>query len=374
METLEAVYTIDENKVKISGIYVNHLENGLTLKLGFFCGYTPETLSQRFEAGSANSNSAEFAVEFAYHADDPAYVPILYYQAFVETPSGEIIKGSIESFSPTIPDNDGDSEPTITGPRPGGGGGGGIVGGGGEDDSEEDEGEGEGDGDGDDSDDVNGDGDGDGSDSEDPNASDPEVFPPTELPHGGSWPSPYSDVDATHWFFEAVRFVTEGNLMIGTGEGVFSPGTGMSRAMLVTVLYRLEGSPEVNGEIPFSDVNNGEWYSDAILWANQNGVVGGYTDGTFGLDDLVTREQTVTILYRHASSKGADVSASADLSAFSDSSDISDWALPALGWAVEKGIVLGRTEESIEPKGTSTRAEVAMILKRFVELSDRSRV
>ena len=139
--------------------------------------------------------------------------------------------------------------------------------------------------------------------------------------------------------YEAVRFVTESGLMNGIGNDKFSPGITMSRAMLVTVLYRLEGEPAVTGDISFSDVTSGQWYSDAILWASQNNIVGGYGNGTFGLNDPVTREQAVTILYRYAKSKGLDISASVDLSGYTDMGDISDWALDAMKWAVAEGII-----------------------------------
>ena len=177
----------------------------------------------------------------------------------------------------------------------------------------------------------------------------------------------YSDVSAFEWFYDAVRFATERGLMTGTGSGQFSPNTTMTRAMLVTVLYRLEGSPIVSGSIPFSDVGGGQWYSDAILWANENNVVEGYADGRFGPNDPVTREQAVTILYRFAAAKGLNVSASADLSVFDDMNQISDWAATAMSWAVAEGIIQGRTATTAAPSGISTRAEVATILKRYIE-------
>ena len=144
----------------------------------------------------------------------------------------------------------------------------------------------------------------------------------------------FSDVTVNDWFYEAVRYVTENGLMNGTATGVFSPNLAVTRAMLVIVLYRREGQPDISGDIPFSDVNNSEWYSDAILRASQNDTVLGYGNGTFGPDDLVTREQAVTILYRYTKAKGLDVSESADLSAYSDTGDISDWAMDAMRWAV----------------------------------------
>ena len=186
-------------------------------------------------------------------------------------------------------------------------------------------------------------------------------------PFVGAWDNPYLDVPETAWFYYAVQFVTESVLMDGTGNSMFSPSVTMSRSMLVTILYRLERSPEISGELAFSDVKSGQWYSDAILWAAEKGIVDGYGNGEFGLNDPVTREQAVTILYRYAKAKGFDVSASADLSGFADVDSISGWALEGMKWAVAEGIIQGQTSTTIAPKGNSTRAEAATIFKRFVE-------
>ena len=197
-----------------------------------------------------------------------------------------------------------------------------------------------------------------------PSTDDNDTMPPLVAE---PWEDPYSDVPETAWFYAAVKFVTENAIMNGTGDGKFSPNVTMSRAMLVTVLYRLEGKPDVNGDITFPDVNAGQWYSDAILWASENGIVDGYENGKFGLDDPVTREQAVAILYRYAKAKGLDVSASADLSGYTDMDDISSWALDAMKWAVAVRIIEGRTSTTTAPQGTSTRAEVATIFMRFIE-------
>jgi len=193
------------------------------------------------------------------------------------------------------------------------------------------------------------------------------TVPDAKPPLSGDWNNPYSDVADTDWFYEAVRFVTESGLMKGIGDDRFSPSVTMTRAMLVTVLYRLEGEPTVSGSIPFSDVKTGEWYSGAILWASRNNIVNGYSNGSFGLNDPVTREQAVTILYRYAEFKGLDVGESADLSKYTDMKDISDWAQDAMKWAVAAGIIQGRTATTAVPQGTSTRAEVATILERYIE-------
>jgi hypothetical protein len=191
----------------------------------------------------------------------------------------------------------------------------------------------------------------------------------TDTPLVSHWDNPYSDVKDTDWFYEAVRFAAEEKLMDGTGGGKFSPYATMSRAMLVTVLYRLEGQPTVTGSIPFADVQDGQWYSNAVIWAAENGIVDGYVNGTFGWNDIVTREQLVTILYRYAKSKNLDVGASADLSRFTDVGDISDWALDAMKWAVAAGIIQGRTPVAAAPKESTTRAEVVTIFRRYVENS-----
>ena len=141
----------------------------------------------------------------------------------------------------------------------------------------------------------------------------------------------------------------------------------MTRAMLVTVLYRLEGEPAVYGSNAFSDVAEGLWYSDAVLWAARNGIVTGYTNGEFGVNDNITREQMAAILYRYAQYKGYDVTDRDDLSGYADAPAISAYAVEALSWANAEGLVNGRTADTLAPAGTATRAEVAAIFHRFVE-------
>ena len=175
----------------------------------------------------------------------------------------------------------------------------------------------------------------------------------------------YGDVTPTDWFYDAVEFVSNEGLMNGTDQSVFSPNDTTNRAMLVTMLYRLEGSPPMNVSSPFSDVQNGQWYSNAVIWAAQNDIIIGYTDSTFGWNDPITREQAMTILCRYSESKGIDVSATADLLAYTDVNAISDWALAAVKWAVSNGIIQGRTNTTIVPQGISTRAEIAMIFMRY---------
>lgn len=177
---------------------------------------------------------------------------------------------------------------------------------------------------------------------------------------------PFTDVDKDAWYFEAVQYVYKNGLFNGTSATAFSPDGEMSRAMLAAVLYRLAGSPAGGGEaIAFTDVALDAWYSDAVAWANGNGVVTGYGNGLFGGADSITREQLVVMLYRYARLMKHDTAAAGDLSAFTDAGDTSDWAVEALRWAYAEGLITGRTATTIVPQGTATRAEVAMILMRF---------
>ncbi|MGI5935309.1 MAG: S-layer homology domain-containing protein [Oscillospiraceae bacterium] len=183
----------------------------------------------------------------------------------------------------------------------------------------------------------------------------------------GDVESPFKDVFVSDWYFDAVKYAVDKQLFTGTSETTFSPGTNMTRAMLVTVLHRMEGKPAVTAVNNFKDVKNGQWYTNAILWANANNIVTGYGSGLFGTDDPITREQMAAILYRYASAKGYNVSDSDDLARFTDAPSVSEWALDAMKWAVAKGLVNGTTETTLSPGGTATRAQVATILMRFAE-------
>jgi hypothetical protein len=155
--------------------------------------------------------------------------------------------------------------------------------------------------------------------------------------------------------------------MNGTSATTFSPNDPMTRAMLVTVLYRLEGSPQVTGTNSFSDVKDNQWYTDAVAWASTNHITTGYGISLFGTDDPVTREQMATILHRYSSYKSYDVTRTTDLSSYTDAPEIGAWALDALKWANASGLITGRTTTTLAPGGTATRAEVATIIMRFVE-------
>ena len=177
----------------------------------------------------------------------------------------------------------------------------------------------------------------------------------------------FDDVNSDNWFYDAIKYVVENGLMNGISDSAFAPDAKLTRAMLVTILYRYEGEPTVEDGTDFTDVSGGQWYSDAIVWASENGVANGYGDGRFGANDSITREQLAVMLYNYARLKGFDVSQAADLSAFDDSAEISTWAGGALAWANAVGLINGRTETTLAPAGTATRAEAATILMRFIE-------
>ena len=177
---------------------------------------------------------------------------------------------------------------------------------------------------------------------------------------------PFTDVKEGDWFYEEVLYAYENGLMNGVGDNRFAPNSATTRAQLVTILYRLEGQPAVSGDLPFTDVEAGTWYTDAILWAAQNNIVNGVSDTEFAPGDDLTRQQLVTILYRYAKAKGCDVSASADLSGYPDADQVQGYAQPTMAWAVAEGIVEGM-DGNLNPAGNASRAQIATILMRFCE-------
>jgi hypothetical protein len=180
----------------------------------------------------------------------------------------------------------------------------------------------------------------------------------------------FTDVPDGAWYADAVRFVTGRELFNGTSETEFSPNAPMTRAMLVTVLYRLENEPGATADEIFSDVSTGKYYTEAVAWASENGIAEGVGDGIFSPNAEITREQLAAILYRYASAQELDVSAGGDVSSFMDAGDVSVWASEALSWAVGAGIITGRSNPAgveLAPKDTATRAEVAAMIMRFIE-------
>lgn len=195
-------------------------------------------------------------------------------------------------------------------------------------------------------------------------------FAAEEGPEAG----PFADVSEADWYFDAVDYAKQNNLMNGTSDMMFSPGENLSRAMMVTILHRLAGTPAPDSTNSFSDVEAGMWFTDAVTWANENQIVTGYGGGAFGPSDNITREQMAAILCRYAKSAGYDVSEageSVDLSAassvFKDGTDVSPYAVDSVKWAVGCGLLSGKGDGVLDPQGTATRAEVAQILMRFCE-------
>ena len=178
----------------------------------------------------------------------------------------------------------------------------------------------------------------------------------------------FKDVRERDWFYPAVDFVYNNKLFGGTGQDTFSPSTPMTRGMFVTVLYRLEGEPHVGAGGQFTDVQNTSlYYYDAVTWANDNNIVLGYSDGTFGANNHVTREQISTIIHRYAVYKGLDMTAAGSTyNSFPDRGNVSAYAVEAMQWVVSRGVING-SNGMLMPKNTATRAEVAQIVSNYVE-------
>ena len=178
----------------------------------------------------------------------------------------------------------------------------------------------------------------------------------------------FTDVSEKDWFYDAVSFAYENGLMTGTGNKTFSPAANTSRSMIVTILWRLEGEPDAADPGSFADVADGKWYSKAVAWAAENGIVDGYSADKFGPEDIITHEQMVKILYSYGDYKKYNVSARGDLSFFTDSP--SSWALEHMKWAAAKGLLQGKDNVLLSSRGNTTRSECAVILQRFIEKYD----
>lgn len=180
---------------------------------------------------------------------------------------------------------------------------------------------------------------------------------------------PFQDVSTSDWFYEAVRFIYEEGLMNGIEQDTFGPNLTTTRAMIVTILYRMEGKPAASGN-PFTDVADGAYYADAVAWAASNGIVEGYEQNVlFGPNDNITREQLAAILYRYAGYKGVDTSAAqnTDLTSYTDFDDISEYAVQALQWVIGSGLCNGKGDGVIDPRGNATRAEAAAFIQRYLQ-------
>lgn len=180
----------------------------------------------------------------------------------------------------------------------------------------------------------------------------------------------FADVAADAWYADAVQYVYENGMMSGTSETTFSPDVTTTRGMIVTILYRLEGSPDLSNEnlgYPYADVDANAYYADAVYWARQNGIVSGMSAEQFAPNNAITREQMAAILYRYAQFKGYDVSAKADLSVYTDAGQVSAYATDAMAWANGAQLIAGTSQATLTPAGNATRAQVATILMRFCE-------
>ena len=180
---------------------------------------------------------------------------------------------------------------------------------------------------------------------------------------------PFTDVPGSAWYYDGVAYVYQHGLMAGTSATAFSPDATTSRSMIAAILWRMAGSPVVNYAMDYTDVAQGQWYSEAIRWAASEGIVSGYGDGKFGPDDIITREQMAAMLYRYAQYKGYDVSVGEDTNilSYTDFEDLSEYAIPAMQWAVGAGIISGTSESTLGPRGNASRAQVAVILTRYCE-------
>ena len=207
-----------------------------------------------------------------------------------------------------------------------------------------------------------------GSDSSDP---DTPVIPVTPSKPGNTGTAGttlrFDDVSRSDWFYDDVRYVYENGIMDGTGAYRFAPNAQLTRAMIVTILYRMDGSPAMSGASDFKDVDSGMWYGKAVAWAAANGIVNGYGSGRFGPNDPVTREQLAAILYRYTAYRNASTASNGDnLASFSDLGTVSGYALESMNWAVGAGLLKGANGK-LDPKANATRAQVAAIIHRYLE-------
>ena len=185
------------------------------------------------------------------------------------------------------------------------------------------------------------------------------------------WENPFNDIPEGKWYYDSVKYVYQNGIMTGLNETTFAPSNNLTRGQMVTLLYKMEGMPEVEGTPTFPDVqDSSKYYYNAVKWASDNNIVTGYANGNFGPKDFITRAQLAVILYRYAQFKGKNVSTTGDLSQFPDKGDVAKWAQDAVTWAVEKGIISGNENKqtgvkTIDPKQNATRAQVATMIERY---------
>lgn len=176
----------------------------------------------------------------------------------------------------------------------------------------------------------------------------------------------FKDVKKGSWYYEGVLYVESKGYMTGIGNNRFNPAGKMTRAMITEILYAMEGKPSITKNAGFKDIAAGKWYTDAVNWCAAKGIVAGYTNGKFGPNDTITRQQLAAILYKYSKYKKYDISANGSLSKFKDASSVTSYAVTPMKWAIGHKLLAG-TDKGLEPKGTATRAQVAVILKAFDE-------
>ena len=181
----------------------------------------------------------------------------------------------------------------------------------------------------------------------------------------GEWKNPFTDVKENDWFYDSVKYAYENDLMKGISNTEFAPDSDVTRAMFVTVIYRMENEPQT-GKCAFTDVESGSYYENAVAWANENGIVSGISEECFAPNEPITREQMAAIIYRYAAFKGYDITTSSNTS-YTDNDNISDYAKDAVIWAAEKYVMTGNTDGSFAPKANTTRAQTASVFMRMVE-------
>ena len=181
----------------------------------------------------------------------------------------------------------------------------------------------------------------------------------------GEWKNPFTDVKENDWFYDSVKYAYENDLMKGISNTEFAPDSEVTRAMFVTVIYRMENEPQT-GKCAFTDVESGSYYESAVAWANENGIVSGISEDCFAPNEPITREQMAAIIYRYAAFKEYDITTSSNTS-YTDNDNISDYAKDAVIWAAEKSVMTGNTDGSFAPKANTTRAQAASVFMRMVE-------
>ena len=180
------------------------------------------------------------------------------------------------------------------------------------------------------------------------------------------WKNPYADVDENDWYYEVVKAATMAGIMNGVSDDAFAPDMLVTRAMVVTMLYRAEENPVAINEVSFEDLEDNAYYTDAVAWANENGIVLGYSETEFAPNDNVTREQIAAIIFRYALYKGVEAIELSENLFFDDADKISEYAVAPMNWLVGKEIITGYEDGTIRPQGNATRAEVAAITARIL--------